>query len=218
MNRVQDKQIKYEKALEYEIFVKGEYSFAGKEIKKAECIFDIWWHKWFFSQWCRTLNSKAKIHYFEPIWEFYNQARQKLWGDDNIVLNNYWVGSKSGKWVLLLNQEKTMQSSKYLSFLNPEWTEIWVDFITLKEYLQQNHTDKIDVLKMDIEWMEFEVLSSWTDFEWNRISSLIMEIHLLNEEMKSEWNQIFIKIKNIFWNVEIIKSEYCDEIFLVWAK
>jgi hypothetical protein len=36
-----DKQLKYEKALEYEIFVKGEYSFAGKEIENAKCIFDI---------------------------------------------------------------------------------------------------------------------------------------------------------------------------------
>jgi hypothetical protein len=44
-----------------------------------------------------------------------------------------------------------------------------------------------------------------------------VEIHLLNEEMKSDWNQIFLKMKNIFWNVEIINSWYREEIFLVWA-
>jgi hypothetical protein len=46
--------------------------------------------------------------------------------------------------------------------------------------------------------MEFEVLSSRTDFEWSMIDSLIVEIHLLNEKMKSDWNQIFVKIKNVF--------------------
>lgn len=46
--------------------------------------------------------------------------------------------------------------------------------------------------------MEFEVLSSRTDFERCKINSLISEIHLLNDKMKSEWNQIFIKIKKIF--------------------
>lgn len=218
METINNKQLKYEKALKYEIFVKGEYNFAAEEIKDAKCIFDVWWHKWFFSQWCRTINSSAKIHYFEPVEEFYSQAQQVFLDDKNIILNNYWINSESWKWIILLNQEKTMQSSKYLSFLNPKWREIDVEFITLKKYLQQNQIDKIDVLKMDIEWMEFEVLSSRTDFEWSMIDSLILEIHLLNEKMKSDWNQIFVKIKNVFWKVEVINSWYNDKIFLLRAK
>jgi hypothetical protein len=41
MNNIKDKQLKYEKALEYEIFTKGEYSFAKSKIQDANCIFDI---------------------------------------------------------------------------------------------------------------------------------------------------------------------------------
>lgn len=217
MKIAENKQIKYEKALEYEIFVKEEYGFAKEKIQNARCVFDIWWHIWLFSQRCRFLNQNAKIHYFEPVGEFFDKAKINLWNDRNIVLNNYWIGSKSGSWKLLLNEEKTMQSSKYSSFLNPAWIEISVNFITLRDYLQKNSIDKIDVLKMDIEWMEFEVLSSRSEFEREKIKNLIVEIHLLNEEMKSDWNQIFLKIKNIFWNVEIINSWYREEIFLVWA-
>lgn len=217
MKIAENKQIKYEKALEYEIFVKEEYGFAKEKIQKAGCIFDIWWHIWLFSQRCRSLNQNAKIHYFEPVGKFFYKAKINLWNDRNTVLNNYWIGSKSGSWKLLLNEEKTMQSSKYSSFLNPAWTEVLVNFITLRDYLQKNSIDKIDVLKMDIEWMEFEVLSSLWEFEWEKIENMIMEVHLLNEEMKSDWNQIFLKIKNIFWNVEIIDSWYREEIFLVWA-
>ena len=40
MNMADSFQLKYEKALEYEIFVKGEYSFSIKKIKNAKCIFD----------------------------------------------------------------------------------------------------------------------------------------------------------------------------------
>ena len=36
-----DGQFKYENALEYEIFIKGEYDFAKNEIMEANCIFDI---------------------------------------------------------------------------------------------------------------------------------------------------------------------------------
>ena len=212
------KQSKYEKALEYEIFVKEEYGFAKQKIQDAECIFDIWWHKWLFSKRCRNLNQNAKIHYFEPVGEFYNKAKEILWNDKNIILNNYWISSKTESWTILLNQEKTMQSSKYPSFLNQNWTEVKAEFITLKDYLNQNNIDKIDILKMDIEWMEFEVLSSRTDFERWKIENLIVEIHLLNEKMRFEWDQIFIKIKNIFWNVKTINSGYRDEIFLIRAK
>ena len=217
MKIAENKQIKYEKALEYEIFVKEEYGFAKEKIQNARCVFDIWWHIWLFSQRCRSLNQNAKIHYFEPVGKFFYKAKINLWNDRNTVLNNYWIGSKSGSWKLLLNEEKTMQSSKYSSFLNPAWTEILVNFITLEDYLQKNSIDKIDVLKMDIEWMEFEVLSSLWEFEWGKIENMIVEVHLLNEEMKSDWNQILLKIKNIFWNVEIIDSWYREEIFLVWA-
>lgn len=218
MNTINNKQLKYEKALEYEIFVKEEYGFTKEKIQNAECIFDIWWHKWLFSKRCRNLNPNAEIHYFEPVGEFYNKAKETLWNDKNIILNNYWISSKTESWTILLNQEKTMQSSKYTSFLNPKWTETVVNFITLKDYLGLRNIDKIGVLKMDIEWMEFEILSSRTDFERWKIENLIIEIHLLNEKMKSEWNQIFIKIKNIFWNVKTINSGYREEIFLLRAE
>ena len=217
MNNIKDKQLKYEKALEYEIFKKGEYDFAKNKIQDAECIFDIWWHIGLFSKRCRTQNSNAKIHYFEPIGELYKKAKYTLWNDKNIILNNYGIASESGEWTILLNEEKTMQSSKYSSFLNQKWKEIKSKFITLNNYLIKNNIDKIDVIKMDIEWMEFEVLPSRWDFEWGKINSFIAEIHLLNNNMKLERNQIFLKIKNIFWNIKIINSWYRKGIFLIWA-
>ena len=214
---VSDANSKYEKVLKYEIFVKGEYSFAKEKIKKAKCIFDVWWHIWFFSQRCRIFNSNAKIYYFEPVKEFYDKAIVNLWNDKNIIFNNCWIASKSGSWILLFNSEKTMQSSKYFSFLNPKWIEISVSFITLNDYLYQNNIKKIDLLKMDIEWMEFEILKSRWDFERKKINNLIVEIHLLNKKMQSEWIQLFLKIKSIFWSVKVIDSWYRKEIFLIWA-
>lgn len=212
-----DKQLKYEKALEYEIFVNEEYGFAKEKIKNAKCIFDIWWHVWLFSKWCRTLNLHSKIFYFEPIDIFYYKAKTIIWNDKNIILNNFWIGSVSWNWKILYNEEKTMQSSKYSSFLNLKWIEIEVNFVSLNDYLQKNNINKIDLLKMDIEWMEFEVLSSRSDFEREKIDSFIAEIHLLNSEMKKEWEHIFLVIKHSFWKVEIVDSWYCDEIFLVYG-
>ena len=214
---MENRQLKYEKALEYEIFRKREYGFMEDKICTSKCIFDVWWHIWLFSQRCGSLNQNARIHYFEPVGQFYNKAKIKLGDYENIILNNYWIGEKSGFWTILLNEEKTMQSSKYSSFLNTKGREVKSEFITLEKYLKENCITKIDVLKMDIEGMEFEVLSSRWDYEWEKIDNIIVEIHLLNEKFKSEWNQIFLKIKWIFWNIKIIDSWYRSEIFLLWA-
>lgn len=206
---------KYEKALRYEIFEKGEYIFIKDKIEKSDCIFDIWWHIWYFSQWCRLYNQKAKIHYFEPITQLYNQAKVNLKWEANILFNNLWISVKSGKWEILYNHSKTMQSSKFSSFLNPQWEIQTVEFISLWEYVEKNQIDKIDVLKMDIEWMEFEVLTSWTEKEWNIIDNFVAEIHLLNDEMKKNWLNIYSKLKINFKNIEKYKSGYRDEIFLI---
>ena len=217
MNNIRDNQLKYEKALEYEIFIKGEYNFAKTIIQNTNCIFDIWWHIWLFSKRCKEINPNTEIHYFEPVEEFYNRAKSTLWNYDNIILNNKWIASKSWDWTILLNEEKTMQSSKYSSFLNSKWKEIDVHFIVLKDYLKLHNIEKIDILKMDIEWMEFEVLSSRWNFERKKIKNLIVEVHLLNNKMESNWNLIFQKIRNYFKDIRIIQWWYRKEIFLLRA-
>ena len=217
MNMADSSQLKYEKALEYEIFVKGEYSFSIEKIKNAKCIFDIWWHVWFFSKWSRIYNKDVEIHYFEPVKDSYNKALKAFEDDRKVILNNFWIASYTGGWMLLYNSEKTMQSSKYLSFLNPKWIGINVSFVTLRNYLDLKNILKIDVLKMDIEWMEIEVLSSFSDYEWSKIENLIVEVHLFDDKKRCYWNQIFFDIKNKFKVVRIIGSWYRDEIFLLYA-
>jgi hypothetical protein len=80
-----------------------------------------------------------------------------------------------------------------------------VNFLSLSEYIEKQKITSIDVLKMDIEGMEFEVLDSFKN-EWSIIHSMIIEIHLLNEELKSRWNLIYQKLKDNFLFVEIKPS------------
>jgi len=209
---------KYEKALHYEIFVKKEYWFANNEITKAWCIFDIGWHVGYFSLRCLALWTTAQIHYFEPVKDFYEQAKTNLIGCPNVILNNYGIWAKKEIWFMFLNEEKTMQSSKFHSFLNSSTNKIEVRFDILKNYIINNGIKKIDVLKLDVEGMEFEIFNSRSDFEWWKINNLIAEIHILDEEMLIRWNDILPIIQKHFKHVKIIESWYRKEIFLIYAK
>ena len=212
-----DKELKYQKALEYEIFVKEEYGFSKEKISNAKIIFDIWWHIGLFSKWCRKYNERAKIFLFEPVIQNYTQAYDNLEDDPNIVLYNFWIAKESKKWIILVNDTKSMQSSKYESFLNTNWKPEQVEFITLSDAINKTWADTIDVLKMDIEWMEFEVLNNLTDDIWNKINSLVLEVHLLNTELEKWWNDLQLKLKDLFNKVEIFPSNYTDKIFLIYA-
>ena len=212
-----EKELKYQKALEYEIFVKEEYSFSKEKIIHANTIFDIWWHIGLFSSWCRKYNHNAQIYFFEPLASNYNQAYDNLKHDPNIYLYNFWIANESKKWIILVNDTKSMQSSKYESFLNTNWKPEEVEFITLSDAINKTWVDTIDLLKMDIEWMEFEVLNNLTDTIWNKINSLVLEVHLLNTELEKWWNDLQLKLKNHFNKVKIFSSNYTDKIFLIYA-
>ena len=214
---VNEKNLKYQKALEYEIFVKEEYGFSKEKIISANTIFDIWWHIGLFSQWCRKYNKDAKICFFEPVNSSYNQAYDNLGNDSNIFLYNFWIANESKSWIILVNDTKSMQSSKYESFLNNNWIPEQVEFMTLSDAIDKTWVDIIDVLKMDIEWMEFEVLNSLTDDVWNRIGCLALEAHLLNDELEKWWNILQSRLKKHFNEIEIFQSNYTDKIFLAYA-
>ncbi len=214
---ISDKQLKYQKALYYEIFNKEEYWFLKEDILSAKIIFDIWGHVGYFSEWCRKYNKDAEIYFFEPVKSSFNQAIELLWNDDKIKLFNYWISNKSEKSTLLLNQDKSMQSSKFSSFLNPNWIPEKVNFITLKEIVGSNHINIIDVVKIDIEWMEFEVLNNLEQTIWGKINTLAIEVHILNDELENQWKILSQKLQSEFPKNNIIQSPYTDKIFLSYS-
>lgn len=177
---------KYDQALEYEIFTKKEYIFADESIKKAKIVFDIGGHIGLFSKYCLSLNSWCIIHYFEPIPVLYNQAKQQV-KNQNIILNNVWIAVKTGQYNMYFNSQKTMQSSKYnQTFLNPKWEEIIVQMRNLEEYCVQQNVSHIDLLKLDVEGMEYEILESLSDEFLQKIQALLLEFHYFDNTMKQK--------------------------------
>ena len=89
---------KYEKALQYEIFVKEEYQQAKEIIKHANLIFDIGSHIGFFSEWCLSLNPQVKIFAFEPMPLLFETMKERLSLYQNqIHFFNYGISSKTEK-------------------------------------------------------------------------------------------------------------------------
>lgn len=208
---------KYDKALEYEIFIKKEYGFADETIKKSKIVFDIGGHIGLFSTYCFSLNTWCKIHYFEPIPELYNQAKEQL-KNQNIVLNNIGISSQTEQQRIYFNSQKTMQSSIFnQTFLNPTGEQRIVQMQNIEEYCVQQNISHIDLLKLDVEGMEYEILESFSDEFLQKIQALLLEFHVFDKRMENKLLEITNKLSKHFC-VKKIPHQYDCRLWYLFAQ
>ncbi|GHW02386.1 hypothetical protein AGMMS50249_1720 [candidate division SR1 bacterium] len=210
---------KYDQALHYEIFQKEEYLPCKSAIQQADVIFDIGGHLGFFSEWCRQQGSQAEVHYFEPVPFLYETAKKNLNSDPKIIFHNYGIGSIDEEITFFVNSKKSMQSSKYPSFLNLAGEEVKVQMKSLETFILNLESGVSNLLvKLDIEGMEYEVLESRTDFIRDQISFLVMEIHFLQPDDEQRRDKLKKEIKSRFSTFQEFPSQYDERIRLVYAE
>lgn len=105
-----------------------------------------------------------------------------------------------------------MQSGKFRSFLNPRGQEQEVEVKNLNSFLENPEIVKVDVLKLDIEGMEFEVLNSLSELAWAKVESLICEVHLLSPDLEQEWDLLKRALQARFKFFEWKRSPYTEKI------
>lgn len=230
---------KYERAIYYEIFNSREYWILDEIIKKSEIIFDIWGHIWLWSLYIlqikSLLDSKLfwdeleiletwnkipdyNIHFFEPLNENYLKSEQILNNfKDSIILNKFWF-SKKEEFSDIFKWKISSQSSKYKSFLNRWENPESCKFKKLENYISENNIESVDLMKMDIEWAEFEVLLNLDEKYFKKIKTLFFEYHILNNEFEFKFGQLKIILKHYYSNIEIIESKYDSRIGYILAK
>ena len=131
---------------------------------------------------------------------------------------NYGISSKTEKIPFFFNAQKTMQSSRFSSFLNPQGEKTEVNMMTLSQILEEYQISQINLLKMDIEGMEFEVFESRKESLFEHINAMIIEIHCFDKEKeeKSKWLQQWLP--QFFSRVLFTPKEYDKRIGLFFCE
>lgn len=88
--------------------------------------------------------------------------------------------------------------------------EFSCELITINEVIKQYNIEKIDLLKIDCEGAEWDVLQGINADNWNKISSVVAEIHDTNERLS--------KVVELLKNRGFIKFEVEQEDGLVNSK
>ena len=195
------------KFLYNEIFEDKYYLKHGISLKKDSCVIDIGANVGFFTVFLNLLSEDIKVYSFEPVPEVYNylDANRNLYnvkgkGFQLAILDKeqdiefvYYPGMSilSGitedegnvkevvKSYIDTSESADIGSEEMESLLEAKLESVKVKCKakTLSQIISEEKIEKIDLLKIDVENSEHLVLAGLDEKDWDRIESVIIEIH-----------------------------------------
>ncbi len=211
---------KYELALYYEIFKNEEYKIILEKIKNSKIIFDIWSNIWFFSLYCFKNTPELKIHCFEASKTNFEKSKLILKDhNEKVIINNLFADFEDSERTIYINTEKNTQTSYYNDqFLCKSDKKEIIQSINLMKYIKEQNLDykeSIDIIKIDIEWYEFELLNNIEETFFNSVKTIIFEYHLLFPDFQLKYNSLLKKLKKHYKKIQIKKSKYSNKIWII---
>lgn len=107
--------------------------------------------------WASTILKNGNIHAFEPNRQVYNSFQKSINEnklDKSIHLNNLAVGKKDG----FVNLYSSSTSSNTLNISESIGPESSIRMISLDSYVEKNEIESCDLIKIDVDGIEYEIL------------------------------------------------------------
>ena len=129
-------------------------------------------------QWAKQalprLNGRS-LHWFEAVPAIFRELQANLAGDPRVQINNQALGNEIGEIEFDYCHESPEVSSRYTSAWYQRTTveRVTVPVTTGDDYCAARGIDRIAMLKVDVEGMEYEVLAGFTAMLQNRRFSVI---------------------------------------------
>lgn len=129
-----------------------------KNVNNDLVVFDVGANFGYLSLvWAHSISQNGKIHAFEPNAQVAASFRKSI-NDNNlndiIDLNNVVVGQSNGSVTLYASST----SSNTIELSDEEVTTTAVKMISLDYYMKDRKIDKCDVVKIDVDGIEYEIL------------------------------------------------------------
>ena len=112
--------------------------------------------------WANSISKKGKVIAFEPNFHVHNSFKKSIADnglESHILLNNLAVGNKEGSIELFLNSttSNTLQTSSTFGSSVP------IEMVSLDSFSEENGIDRCDLVKIDVDGIEFDILRGATN-------------------------------------------------------
>jgi FkbM family methyltransferase len=120
----------------------------------------------------------VKVYSYEPVTRTYHQLLRNIGlnGTTNIMPRQLAVGKKAGKMTMYISKDFSGGSSSLITYKPEDHLKEEVNVVTLEDIFNNEDIDKVKLLKIDIEGMEYEVLQ-YTEL-LDRVEYVTGEFHI----------------------------------------
>jgi len=150
---------------------------------KSKVIFDIGANTGWFSMMAKAYNKHTKVFAFEPQPNIYKVLhKNNELNDFDIRCEQLALSDQKGKLPFYNTGDTTFSDLNTMhGSLNKEWRtkrqkSILVEVIRLDSYIKRNNISTIDLMKIDVETLEYEVLKGYGEYLLQHYPILILEI------------------------------------------
>ncbi|WP_157805292.1 FkbM family methyltransferase [Confluentibacter citreus] len=124
-------------------------------------VFDVGTNFGYLSMvWANTVCEKGKVYSFEPhplLFNCYSKSVKSNNLQDHIVKENVAVGNQLG--TIEINLLSTSSNTLDLESNEKNNKKVNVNIITLDHYIERNNITKCDLIKIDVDGIEFDILN-----------------------------------------------------------
>lgn len=216
------KMIHYGYKLENDLFwtgLNGNWEAQSMKIwttlcKESKTIFDLGANTGVYSLVAKVINPDSDVHAFEPFGSICEKLNQNnAINDFDININCEAVSNYTGEGTIYSENPDFAYSvtvNKNLWVKDKDPIAIKIKTITLKEYIEKEKIERIDLMKIDVETHEPEVIEGFGEYLYKLQPIILIEVltdecaHKLSNYFKPELFEFY----NIHEKQGITKSDY----------
>ena len=149
-----------------------------------ETVIDVGANAGIFSNYISWKKNVKLIHAIEPVLKPFNELKKQFYYYNNVKCHKLGIHYNSGKEFINVNNNQSILST----FLNtsPHTTSVEeVNICTLQEFMDNCALNTVDLIKLDVEGLEYEILNSMNDKQILRSKNWLIEYHI-NYDGKAE--------------------------------
>lgn len=185
-----------------EIYYKG---LPQNKIPSKPTIIDVGANVGYFSLFSLMRYPKAKVFSFEPMPQNFELLKKYRNENKNLDFNptNKAMSGEAGHITLQYDASDTFTTSASIFDTSIGNDTLKVETVTLEDVINENHLEKVDLLKLDCEGSEYSILYGASDTTLEKVKALTIETHLGKGEKENRDDLVsYIEQKGFSTKVE----------------